>query len=37
MTDDELTEIIIGCAYKVHNKLGSGFLEKVYKSLMHRS
>ncbi len=31
MTDDELTEIIIGCAYKVHNKLGSGFLEKVYK------
>ncbi len=31
MTDDELTEIIIGCAYNVHNKLGSGFLEKVYK------
>ena len=30
MTDDELTEIIIGCAYNVHNKLGSGFLEKVY-------
>ena len=31
MTDDELTEIIIGCAYKVHNTLGSGFLEKVYR------
>jgi GxxExxY protein len=25
-----LTEKIIGCAYKVHNTLGAGFLEKVY-------
>jgi GxxExxY protein len=25
-----ITEKIIGCAYKVHNSLGSGFLEKVY-------
>lgn len=31
MSDDELTEIIIGCAYRVHNTLGSGFLEKVYR------
>jgi GxxExxY protein len=31
MKDDALTEIIIGCAYKVHNTLGSGFLEKVYR------
>lgn len=30
MTDDEITGIIIGCAFEVHNKLGSGFLEKVY-------
>jgi GxxExxY protein len=30
MIDDELTEAIIGAAYAVHNKLGSGFLEKVY-------
>lgn len=29
MTDDDLTHIIIGCAYKVHNILGPGFLEKV--------
>lgn len=30
MTDDEITRIIIGCAFEVHNKLGGGFLEKVY-------
>ena len=34
MTDDELTRTIIGCAYKVHNSLGSGFLEKVYENAM---
>ena len=28
----ELTEMIIGCAYKVHNELGAGFLEKVYEN-----
>ena len=27
---DLLTEQVIGCAYKVANKLGCGFLEKVY-------
>jgi len=32
MTIDELTEKIIGCAYQVHNTLGSGFLEKVYEN-----
>ena len=31
----ELTDKIIGCAYKVHNVLGYGFLESVYeKSLL---
>ena len=30
----ELTEKIIGCAYKVHRILGSGFLEKVYENAM---
>ena len=34
MTDDELTEKIIGCAFKVHNKLGPGFLEKVYENAL---
>jgi GxxExxY protein len=26
----ELTRIIIGCCYEVHNQLGPGFLEKIY-------
>ena len=33
MTDD-LTQMVIGCAYKVHNKLGPGFLEKVYENAL---
>jgi GxxExxY protein len=28
----ELTKSIIGCAYKVHNTLGGGFLESVYQN-----
>ena len=27
---DSLTESIIACAYKAGNKLGCGFLEKIY-------
>ena len=34
MTIDDLTRMIIGCAYKVHNTLGSGFLEKVYENAL---
>lgn len=34
MLDDELTNKIIGRAYEVHNKLGSGFLEKVYQNAL---
>ena len=34
MINDELTEKIIACAYKVHNTLGAGFLEKVYENAM---
>jgi GxxExxY protein len=34
MITDELTKEIIACAYKVHNTLGSGFLEKVYENAM---
>ena len=34
MTDDNLTQQIIGCAYKVHNTLGPGFLEKVYENAL---
>lgn len=35
MQDEELTQTIIGCAYRVYNTLGFGFLESVYeKSLL---
>ncbi|HKO97242.1 MAG TPA: GxxExxY protein [Pyrinomonadaceae bacterium] len=34
MRDDDLTREIIGCAYKVHNALGAGFLEKVYENAL---
>ena len=30
----ELTEKIIGCAYRVHNRMGFGFLESVYEKCM---
>ena len=30
METDEITKIIIGCAFEVINELGSGFLESVY-------
>lgn len=32
MNINDLTYKVIGCAYKVHNVLGSGFLEKVYEN-----
>lgn len=31
---DRITETIIGCAYTVQSKLGSGFLEKVYENAL---
>jgi GxxExxY protein len=34
MRDDDLTQEIIGCAYKVHNALGAGFLERVYENAL---
>ncbi|MBM3980113.1 MAG: GxxExxY protein [Planctomycetes bacterium] len=34
MEHDELTRPIIGCAYRVYNALGSGFLESVYEKCM---
>jgi GxxExxY protein len=34
MNEDDLTKNIIGCAYKVHNALGPGFLEKVYENAL---
>lgn len=34
MTVDDLTHVIIKCAYKVHHTLGPGFLEKVYENAL---
>jgi GxxExxY protein len=34
MADDALTATIIGCAFKAHQALGSGFLEKVYENAL---
>jgi GxxExxY protein len=34
MSIDVLTRTIIGCAYKVHNALGPGFLERVYENAL---
>ena len=34
MKDQDLNEKIIGCAFKVHNILGFGFLEKVYENAL---
>ena len=30
MEYETVTETIIGCAYRVYNKMGVGFLESVY-------
>ena len=34
ITTHKLTQTIIGCAYQVHNTLGTGFLEKVYENAL---
>ena len=34
MTANDLTQTIIGFAYKVHNALGPGFLEKIYENAL---
>ena len=34
MKNEEITHKIIGCAYKVFNQLGFGFLESVYQKAM---
>ncbi len=34
MEVNELTKLVIGSAYTVHNVLGSGFLEKVYENAL---
>lgn len=33
--NDVLTEKIIGCCFKVHSELGSGFVERIYANALH--
>ncbi len=32
--ENEISRIILDCAYKLHTKLGSGLLEKVYRECL---
>ncbi len=34
MTENEITEVVIGCAIKVHKSLGPGLLESAYEECM---
>ncbi len=34
LIEKELTEVVIGCFYKVYNYFGFGFLEKVYENAL---
>lgn len=34
MEYEELTKMVIGCAYRVYNRMGFGFLESVYEKCM---
>jgi GxxExxY protein len=34
LEDKDLTEKIIACAFRVHQQLGAGFVEKVYENAM---
>ena len=34
MTDNQISKIILDCAFKVHTELGPGLLEKVYQNCL---
>jgi GxxExxY protein len=34
MDPDEITKAVIGCAYRVYNRMGFGFLESVYENCL---
>ncbi|MCE9540019.1 MAG: GxxExxY protein [Bacteroidetes bacterium] len=35
MSENELSKIIVNCAYQIHTKLGPGLLESVYEEIMN--
>ena len=34
MTENELSKIIVDCAFKIHTKFGPGLLESVYEAVL---
>jgi len=34
MNEDQISKIILDCAFKVHTELGSGLLERVYQECL---
>jgi GxxExxY protein len=34
MTENEISRVVVDCAYNIHNKLGPGLLESVYEEIM---
>jgi GxxExxY protein len=34
MNEDQISKIVLDCAFKVHSSLGSGLLEKVYRECL---
>ena len=34
MTENEISKIVVDCAYKIHTTLGPGLLESVYKAVL---
>lgn len=34
MTENEISKVIVDCAFQVHTKLGPGLLESVYEAVM---
>lgn len=35
MSENELSKIIVNCAYQIHTALGPGLLESVYEEIMY--
>jgi GxxExxY protein len=36
MTENEISKVIVDCAYQIHTKLGPGLLESVYEAVLAR-
>ncbi len=34
MTENEISKIIVDCAFKIHNRIGPGLLESVYEAIL---